>query len=74
MQNVYHAILDGHEAFNMNPDNCDQAAIDYANGLVWSEIECSDQSIEYHNYIDTVNGIDVYYDFGADYYFFTDAK
>lgn len=68
---VYDAILDGHEAFNMG-DNCDQAAIDYARGMVWAECESKEQSIAYARCIGEVDGVGVFYDFGADYYFFTE--
>ena len=64
MMLVYEAILDGY--------NTQQGAIDYARGMVWSECEATEQNIKYRDYIDTVNGVGVYYDFGADYYFFTD--
>ena len=42
--------------------------------MVWGEVETSEQTIKYHNYIDTINGVGIYYDFGADYYFFTDES
>ena len=61
---VYDAILQG----------VDQAeAIDYARGMVWDEVESSNQEIKYAEFVDTVDGVDVYYDYGADYYFFADA-
>ena len=63
---VYGAILDGY--------NTQQGAIDYARGMVWGECEATEQNIKYRDYIDTVDGIGVYYDFGADYYFFTDES
>ena len=47
-------------------------AIEYARGLDWSEQEATEQTIGYAEYIDTIDGIGVYYDYGADYYFFTD--
>tara|TARA_R110001606_G_scaffold76808_1_gene177619 strand:- start:72 stop:278 length:207 start_codon:yes stop_codon:yes gene_type:complete len=61
---VYDAILGGY--------NTQEDAIDYARGMVWSECEATEQNIKYKDYIDTINGVGVYYDFGADYYFFTD--
>ena len=61
---VYDAILGGY--------NTQEDAIDYARGMVWSECEATEQTIGYRDYIDTVDGVGVYYDFGADYYFFTD--
>ena len=47
-------------------------ALDFARGFAWSECEATEQNIGYANYIDTIDGIGVYYDYGADYYFFTD--
>ena len=49
-------------------------ALDYARGLCWGEVESREQTIKYKNYIDTINGVGIYYDFGADYYFFTDES
>ena len=67
MMMVYDAILEGDEATEAN-------ALEYAQGVVWDEVEVSEQEIKYSQFIDTVNGIDVYYDYGADYYFFADAN
>ena len=50
----------------------DEDAIDYARGMVWSECEVTQQTIGYARHIDDVDGIGVYYDYAADYYFFTD--
>ena len=61
---VYDATLEGY--------NTQQDAIDYAHGMVWSECEATEQNIKYRDYIDTIDGVGVYYDFGANYYFFTD--
>jgi hypothetical protein len=63
---IYDAILEGDDANEAN-------ALDYARGMVWDEVEVSEQEIKYSQFIDTVDGIDVYYDYGADYYFFADA-
>jgi hypothetical protein len=63
--NTYDAIL-------QNGADClsDKDAIDYARGMVWDECGCSENNIAYDRYVDTVDGVEVYYDFGADYYFF----
>ena len=63
---IYDAILEGDDATEAD-------ALDYARGMVWDEVEASEQEIKYSQFIDTVDGIDVYYDYGADYYFFADA-
>jgi hypothetical protein len=53
-------------------ENCesDDDAIAYANGIVWMENETRTCEIANGRFIKSVNGVDVYYDFGADYYFF----
>lgn len=65
---TYNVILDGHEAPTV-PD-----VIKYVQGMVWSEIETTEQNIMCDRYLDTVDGIGIYYDYGADYYFFTDES
>jgi hypothetical protein len=62
---TYNAILDG-------CNYTEEDAIDYARGVVWCELDTTEDSIAYANHIDTIDGVGVYYDFGADYYFFTD--
>ena len=52
----------------------EQEALDYAAGMAWCEVECSEQTIGHARYIDTVEGVGVYYDYGADYYFFTEEQ
>jgi len=65
---IYDIILQGSEATEQN-------AIDLCNGLDWSEVEVyEDRMYEYSSYFDTVNGIDIYYDYGADYYYFVDPE
>ena len=51
-----------------------EEAVDMARNMVWDEVEVSEQDIKYSQFVDTVNGIDVYYDYGADYYFFADSE
>ena len=64
--NTFDVILEGYQV------ESHEDAVDWARGFVFGECESSEQNIGYSQYIDTVNGIDVYYDYGADYYFFTD--
>lgn len=55
-------------------ENCtEQKAIEMCNNIVWSEIETSIQNIKYNNYIGSFHGIELYYDYGADYYFFCES-
>jgi len=63
---VYDVILDG------SADYIHEDAVEYARGMVWDECATIEQDIKYKDHIATVNGIGVYYAFGADYYFFTD--
>lgn len=63
---TYDLILQGDEATEEN-------AINTANGLDWQEIETTEQPKPRHSrHVTSVNGIDIYYDYGADYYFFAD--
>lgn len=66
--NTYDTILSGPEA------DSEQDAIEYARDVVWSEVAVSTDNIAYARYVDTVDGVEVYYDFGADYYFFCPAE
>ena len=62
---LYDAILQNGET--------EQDAIEYANGMVWCEIESVEQERPFHSrHVQDVNGIGIHYDFGADYYFFED--
>jgi len=47
-------------------------AIEYARGVDWTETEATEQTIGHARYIDTIDGIGVFYNYAADYYFFTD--
>ena len=60
---VYDIILQGHEAN-------DDFAMEYAKGFVFSDVGLSDGSTTHSTYIDTVGSIDIWYNYGADYYFF----
>ena len=48
-------------------------AIDYATNMVWNDGDATMQDIAYAQHIvDLENSIGVWYDYGADYYFFVD--
>ena len=68
------AIYKTFDAILQDGDYSDNDAMDYANGMVWDECEVVEQSIGYARYVDTVNEVGVYYDYAADYYFFTDES
>lgn len=67
MYNTFDVILQGDES-------TESYARDFARGFVFSECETSEQSIANGRYVDTVDGIEIYYDYGADYYFFCPAS
>jgi hypothetical protein len=66
---VYYTILQGSEATEEN-------ARDFALSYDFSQDDTEEQSysIHYDNYIDTINGVEIYYNSTADYYFFSSAK
>ncbi len=65
---IYDHILQDHEATEEN-------AIAHAQDFDWMETPLTEQDKPRHSqHIDTVNGIDIYYDYGADYYFFADSE
>ena len=61
MFNTYEAILQEVE---------ESEALEYARGFVWSECETTEQQIARARHVDDIDGIEVWYDYGADYYFF----
>lgn len=63
----YDVILQGSEA-------TERQAYDYASQLDWGSEEKSIDTIENLKFIDTVNGIDIWYDTLADYYVFSDSE
>ena len=60
---TYSTILQGSEATEEN-------ALNFAQCFDFSEDETEDTINLHRTYIDTVNGIEIYYQYGADYYFF----
>ena len=61
---TFNATIDGY--------NGEQFALDYARGMVWNEIETTEQPINNADHIETIDGVGVYYCYLADYYLFTD--
>jgi len=64
---TYSVILQGSDATEENARN-------FALGFDFSQSELQECSSKDSTYIDTLNGIDIYYHYGADYYFFKDAN
>jgi hypothetical protein len=51
----------------------DREAVACAGGMCWDEIEVTEQDKpEDSRFITSTNGVGVWYDYGADYYFFED--
>ena len=63
--NTYNHILEGVE---------ESDAIECARQMVWSECEITEQTIAHAKHVETIDRVGVYYDYGADYYFFTDEE
>ena len=49
-----------------------EEALDYARGMVWCEEETTEQEVHHSDLIETIDGVGVFYNYKADYYFFTD--
>ena len=65
---TYDLILQGNESTLENAREFAQC------GAALSESEITEQEIKYARYEETINGIDIYYDYGADYYFFSPGE
>ena len=53
----------------------EQEAVAYASGMCWGEVEVTEQRRPRHSrYVTGVNGVGVWYDYAADYYFFEDEE
>lgn len=61
---TYNVTLQGHSYTHAQ-------AVEWARGFVFSECELTDNNIRFKDSIGTANGVEVWYDFGADYYFFS---
>ena len=65
LYDTYDVILNGWEA------ETEADAIEFARAFDFSDLDISENCrIAYGRYVDSTNGIKVYYDYGADYYFF----
>jgi len=62
--NTFDAILEGHYT--------QQEAYDYAMGMVWCEVETTEQDVYHSDHLESIDGVGVYYNWKADYYFFVD--
>ena len=73
---IYDYVIDGHEIYNMQEEqNKSEHEIitDILNGMVWIEIEASEQEHpKFSRELFSGNGVTAFYDYGADYYYFSD--
>ena len=53
-------------------DATEENALNAARSLNWPEIETSEENYPHLNYVDSANGVGVYYNMGSDDYYFTD--
>lgn len=67
---LYDIILEGHKCADIFE------ACECANGMDWQDVgyEIVDHLPKYSEYKDSANGLDIYYDYGADYYFFAEDE
>lgn len=64
---IFDFILQGHEAIK-------EKAIETVQLMDFGSMERSEQDKPTHStYIHSENGLDIYYDYGADYYFFVEG-
>lgn len=63
IEKVYDTILQG---------VTQEEALDYARGMVWCEEEATEQEVHHCYPIETIEGVRVFYNYMADYHFFTD--
>lgn len=62
-----------YESYEKETDDANKDALNYARCTVFTEYELNEENPIDYRFIDTVNGINVYYQYGADYYFFEEA-
>ena len=70
-KNVYKVILNGYE---LEEGQEVKEIKDFVDSEVFLDIETCQENIKFYNEIITYHGIKVFYDFGADYYFFQEIK
>ncbi len=50
-------------------------AIDFAQQTIFDEIETTENSTYlYCDHVETINNVEIYYNYGADYYFFVEVE
>ena len=66
---LYDIILNGYDVDGFTPE-------DYARGIPWDEVDFEEVGPDglplYRERYAEVDGLTIYYDFGADYYFFVE--
>jgi hypothetical protein len=63
---IFDTILNGYHG--------EAYAIEYLRGMVWNEVQTTEQRMPTNSrVIDSHEGVTLYYDYGADYYFYEDS-
>lgn len=65
--NFYNVALPSHEV-----DFNDSAVIDWALGFDFGSEETTEQDLKHLTYIDTINGVEIWFCYGTDTYLFTE--
>jgi hypothetical protein len=68
------ATFKAYDTISQDGDYSDDDAREWARGFAWCECEVTEQAIGHARHIDTIDEIGIYYDYAADYYFFTDES
>lgn len=67
-------LLKTYDTILNSVDATPEKAIIFAANFIFDELEATEEYIGHCVYVNTVGGIGVYYDYAADYYFFTDER
>lgn len=69
--NIYNILYASHEE---NSKDSDADAINYARSTLFSEYLIINETVGIYRYVESVGGVDVYYDIAANHYFFSPVK
>ena len=65
-RSFYNVLLEGYEAEHISPQ-------EFSMQFNFAEAETQEQTISQINFFDSVNGIDIFYCYGSDTYYFADT-
>ena len=66
-------MIDGYEIANMIETKACNSVQQYARLFDFTECEGVEQTLAFLDYVDTENGVDIYYCYGADHYIFCET-